>query len=320
MNRIRSKDEIRLITKVSRLYYDEGIKQEKISELLHLSKSKVSRLLKQAKDVGIVKTVVIPPPGTFSEIENQLESKYRIQEVIVADVSDPESPEMLSRDLGSAASSYLMRVIDDNEIIGIAWGHTISGMVEAIEPSSFPNVKVVQLTGGIGKPESETYATELCHRMARILSCKLALLPAPGIVKDKQLREVYLADYQIQSVLSLYSKITLGFVGIGSPTSHTILERDSSILTTSDLDDVKLRGAVGDIALRFFDQSGQFVDTELNDFVIGIDLEHLRKIPLLVGVAGGAAKVNAIRSALVGGLVNVLITDRITAKSLLDTN
>jgi DNA-binding transcriptional regulator LsrR (DeoR family) len=318
--RTRSIDEIRLLTKVSRLYYDDGLKQETIGELLHLSKSKVSRLMKQARDEGIVKIVVISPPGIYSEIENQLETKYRIQEAIVTDVRNPESPEMLSRDLGSAASSYLMRVIGLDEIIGIAWGHTISGMVEALEPGSYPNVKVVQLTGGIGKPESETYATELCHRMARVLSCKLALLPAPGIVKDKRLREVYLADHQIQTVLSLFSKITLAFVGIGAPTSHTIIERDSSILTKSDLDDVTLRGAVGDIALRFFDQNGQFMETELNDFVIGIDLEQLRKIPLLVGVAGGASKVKAIRSALLGRLVNVLITDRITAISLLENN
>jgi len=314
----KSISELRLLTKVSRLYYDEGLKQEEIVERLHLSKSKVSRLMQQARDEGIVKTIVISPPGIFSDIESRLESKYRLKEVIVADVRYPELPEILSHDLGIASASYLSRVLEDDDVIGIAWGLTINGMVAALEPRSFPNVKVVQMTGGIGKPESESYATEVCHRMARMLSCKLVLLPAPGVVKEKQLRDVYLADNQIRTVISLFSKITLAFVGIGSPTSQTIESRDSSIITTSDLENILNRGVVGDIALRFFDQEGQFVNIELNDHVIGIDLEHLRRIPRLVGVAGGPTKLNAIRGALRSGVLDVLITDRSTAESLMN--
>lgn len=317
MARARSADELRLLTKVSRLYYDDGLNQDDIVARLHLSRSKVSRLLQQARDEGIVKTVIISPPGIYSEVEGRLEAKYRVQEVIVAEVRDAESPEMLSRELGAAAASYLLRVISDDEIIGIAWGYTISGMVTALEAKAYPNVHVVQMTGGIGKPESETYATELCHRMARLLSCKLVLLPAPGVVMDQRMREVYLADNHIQMAISLFSKITLAFVGVGSPTSHTILARDSSILTQEDLTDVLHHQAVGDIALRFIDEHGQLVSSEMDQRVIGIDLDQLKKIPRVVGVAGGSTKVEAIRGALRGGLLDVLITDRATAEALL---
>ena len=209
----RSISELRLLTKVSSMYYDDGLKQEEIVDRLHLSKSKVSRLLQRARDEGIVKTYVISPPGIFSEIESRLESKYRINEVIITDVREPNRSDVLSRDLGIAAAGYFSRVIEENDVVGIAWGYTINGMVGALEPRSYPNVKIVQLTGGIGKPESENYATELCHKMARTLSCKLALLPAPGVVKDRQMREVFMADNQIQQVFNLFSKISLAFVG-----------------------------------------------------------------------------------------------------------
>lgn len=315
--RPKSPDDLRLLTKVSRLYYDDGLNQDDIVTRLDLSRSKVSRLLQQARDRGIVKTVVIPPPGIYSEIESRLESKYRIQEAIVADVRNPESPEMLSRELGVAAADYLMRVISVDDVIGIAWGYTISGMVAALEAKAFPDVQVLQMTGGIGKPKSETYATELCHRMARLLSCKLMLLPAPGVVRDQQMRDIYLSDNHIQEAVALFDKISLAFVGVGSPTSHTIMARDLSILTQSDLNDVLVRGAVGDIALRFIDQNGDPVPSGMDERVIGIDLEQLKRIPRVIGVAGGPNKVDAIRGALRGRIIDVLITDQSTAKSLL---
>lgn len=300
------------------MYYDDGLKQDEIVARLHLSRSKVSRLLQQARDEGIVKMVVVSPPGIYSELESKLEARFRIQEAVVAEVRDSEVPEILSRELGAAAAGYLMRVISDDEIIGISWGYTISGMVSALEAKSFPEVKVVQMTGGIGKPESETYATELCHRMARTLSCKLVLLPAPGVVKDEKMREVYLSDQHIQTAMELFTKITLAFVGIGSPTSQTILTRDSSILTQQDLDDVVTHGAVGDIALRFVDRVGRLIPSEMDQRVIGIDLEHLKNIQRVVGVAGGPRKIEAIQAALRGKILDVLITDKCTAQRLLE--
>ena len=300
------------------MYYDDGLKQDEIVARLHLSRSKVSRLLQQARDEGIVKMVVVSPPGIYSELESKLEARFRIQEAVVAEVRDPEAPEILSRELGAAAAGYLMRVISEDEVIGIAWGHTISGMVAALDSQPFPEVQVVQMTGGIGKPESETHATELCHRMARTLSCKLVLLPAPGVVKDEKMREVYLSDQHIQTAMELFPKITLAFVGIGSPTSQTILTRDSSILTQQDLDDVVTHGAVGDIALRFVDRAGRLIPSGMDQRVIGIDLEHLKNIQRVVGVAGGPRKIEAIQAALRGKILDVLITDKCTAQRLLE--
>ncbi|MBV5336697.1 MAG: sugar-binding transcriptional regulator, partial [Deltaproteobacteria bacterium] len=107
------------------------------------------------------------------------------------------------------------------------------------------------MMGGIGKPESESYATELCQKMARTLSCKLALLPAPGVVHSKQTREVYLMDEHVRTAMSLLPQITQAFVGIGSLNSYSISVRDESILTQSDLNAAIANGAVGDIANRF---------------------------------------------------------------------
>jgi DNA-binding transcriptional regulator LsrR (DeoR family) len=223
---------------------------------------------------------------------------------------------MISRALGAAAADYLLRVISENDVVGVSWGYTIRGMVAALEPKNYPNVRIVQMTGGIGKPESESHATDLCHQMARTLSCKLALLPAPGVVQSKQTREVYMMDEHVRTAISLLPGITLAFVGIGSLNSYSISMRDETILTRADLKEVVAKGAVGDIALRFIDASGNPVQSELSERIIGIDIDQLRQIPRVVGVAGGLNKFEAIRAALLGRLLNVLITDQSTAEAL----
>ena len=316
MGRTKNKIDFRLLTKVSKLYYEDNLSQDEIVTRLHISRSTISRLLAQAREEGIVKIVVIPPTGTYATLESSIEQKYGVEEVIVADVPAPASPQMMARELGAAAANYLLRVIEPQDVIGVSWGYTIRGMVTALEPKNFPNVRIVQMTGGIGKPESEAHATELCHSLARTLSCKLALLPAPGIVQSKKTREVYLMDEHVRTAVDLLPNITLAFVGVGSLNSYSISVRDETILTRSDLDEAIANGAVGDIANRFFNADGQSVQTELNDRIIGIDLDHLRNIPRVVGVAGGSNKFEPIRAALRGKLIDVLITDQATAKTL----
>ncbi len=317
MARSKNKKDLRLLTKVSKLYYEDGLNQDDIVERLHISRSTISRCLKQARDEGIVKIVVVPPTGTYSNVERKLEETYHIEEAIVVNTEANNSPQTISRELGAAAAGYLLRVLRPNDVVGVSWGYTIRGMVSALEPRDYPNVQVVQMIGGIGKPESEAHATELCREMANRLSCKLVLQPAPGVVRSKQMRDVYMMDEHVQTAIKLLPKITLAFVGIGSLNSYSIEVRDATILTKEDIKEVKSKGAVGDIALRFINSQGQLIQSELDERIIGIDVNSLKNIPRVVGVAGGPNKVTSFKAVLQGGLIDVLITDRATAEALL---
>ncbi|MFZ6028589.1 MAG: sugar-binding transcriptional regulator [Chloroflexota bacterium] len=314
----RSKNQIdfRLLTKVSKLYYENNLNQDEIVARLHLSRSTVSRLLAQAREVGVVKIMVIPPRGIHSDLEAAIEQRYGIEEAIITDVPDLASPQAIARELGAASANYLFRVLSPTDVVGVSWGYTIRGMVAALEPKAYPDVRIVQMTGGIGKPESESYATELCQKMARALSCKLVLLPAPGVVQNKQTRQVYLMDEHVRTAVELLPQITLAFVGIGSLNSYSISVRDETILTAKDIGEVTASGAVGDIALRFIDANGMPVRSELDERIIGISLERLLKIPRVVGVAGGKDKIEVIKASMAGKLIDVLITDQYTAECL----
>ena len=108
----------------------------------------------------------------------------------------------------------------------------------------------------------------------------------------------------------------MALVGIGSVEPSDLLASSGNIFSPQELETLRQLGGVGDLCLRFFDADGKPVVSTLNDRVIGMELEQLRRVKRSVGIAGGRRKVAAIRGAVRGGYVNVLITDLSTAQAL----
>lgn len=317
MAKLSQIDEQRLLVKVSKMYYEEGLAQDDIILRLNLSRSKISRLLQQARDEGIVQITVSTPRHLFSDLETRLEKTYGLDEVIVVEAHTDDSRENIIHELGVAAAGYLERSVTAETILGISWGSTLHSMVAALHSKHLPKTKVVQIIGGLGQPEAEVHATDLCHRLARSLGSQLTLLPVPGIVASQQACHVLLSDLYIRQVIEMFNHLDIAFVGIGAPHPNSVLIRDSSILSSAELDCLLQNGAVGDIALRFFDAQGGPVQSDIDQRVIGITFEQLKRTPRVVGIAGGPEKFQAILGVLRGKLVNVLITDSKTAEKLI---
>lgn len=317
MAKLSPLDEQRLLVKVSKMYYEEGLAQDDIILRLHLSRSKISRLLQQARDEGIVQITVKSPRHLFSDLEDKLEKVYGLHEAVVVERHTGGSYENLLHDLGVAAAAYLERSMESTTILGIAWGSTLRSMVAALHSRRLPKTKVVQIIGGLGQPEAEVHATDLCYRLARSLGSQLTLLPVPGIVATQEARNVLLSDVYVQQALDMFNQLDIAVVGIGAPVSNSLLIQDGSILSCEELDALLHNGAVGDIALRFFDAQGQPVPSDVDERVIGISFAQLKRIPRVVGIAGGPEKFQAILGALRGKLINVLITDSKNAEQLI---
>ena len=311
-------EKTRLLVKVARLYYDEDLSQDVISSRLGLSRSKVSRLMAEARETGVVQIKVVEPEALFVDAESRLEERFGLQEALVVESQPGDSQAQVSRAVGNAAAGYLTRAISSRSTIGMCWGDTLRHMVSNLTPQRHPNAQVVQIIGGIGQPDAEVHATELCRSMARTLSCRLTLLPVPGIVADQRTREALLSDVHVQRAVEAFDDLDIAFVGIGAPTRDSVTMRDGSIITRAELDGLLRRGAVGDIALRYYDSSGVCIESDINDRIIGMTLEQLKHVPRIVGVSGGPQKVAAIAAALRGELVNVLVTDSVTAQKLLE--
>ena len=315
MPRPKSAPDPYLLGKVSALYYLRHHTQQEIASRLRVSRPTVSRLLQEARDLGYVQITVVSPPGLHLDLETRVEEGYALDSVHVVEGGAGQSADVLRRQLGAAAAQYLARAVRPGETIGLAWGTTLSAMVDAMVPMATANVRVVQILGGVGAPDAPEYGAELVRRLARQLEAQAVLLPAPGIVATAAVRDVLSKDKHVRAALDELDSLDTVFVGLGSLATNTVLN-DGHTLSRQARKELQSRRAVGDIALRFFDDGGAPVSTSLDDRMLGISTEQLRKVKQVVAVAGGSDKLAAIAAALRAGIVDVLITDRITAEAL----
>lgn len=310
-------NELRLITKVARLYYEQELGQTDIAARLSLSQSTVSRLLKRARQEKIVRTIVSVPSGIYPQLEDSLQNRYNLQQAIVVDCTD-DSESIIVRELGATAAYYLETTLNQGEVVGISsWSETLLAMVDAMHPLTRQiEARVVQILGGVGNPAAEVHAARLTGRLADLIYGRVTHLPAPGVVGSADSLRILLEDHYVREALALFEQVTLALVGIGTVQPSKLLASSGNIFSPAELDILREQGAVGDVCLRFFDGDGKPVITSLNERVIGLQLEQLQQVKRAVGIAGGQRKFKAIRGALLGGWVNVLITDRFTAERL----
>jgi DNA-binding transcriptional regulator LsrR (DeoR family) len=311
-------DELRLMAKIAMLYYERGLKQSQIAQQLQISQATISRLLKRAQEEQIVRISVRVPVGAFPELEDQIEKIYAIKEAVVVDcLSDDDQ---ILRDLGAAAAFYLETTLKSGEVLGISsWSSTLLAMVDAMDP--FPRhfkAQVIQILGGSGNPGSAHHAVQLVRRLANLVNGEGHFLPAPGVTGSPEAQRAFLEDAYVRDALKRFDEVTLALVGIGSVDPSQLLALSGNVFSPEELDQLRQQGAVGDVCLRFFDVNGNPIENVLDNRVIGMQLEQLRKVERSVGIAGGKRKFEAIRGALRGKLVNVLITDRRTAERLVE--
>ncbi|WP_205857423.1 sugar-binding transcriptional regulator, partial [Phytoactinopolyspora endophytica] len=251
-----------MLTKVARMYHEQGLRQPEIAARLHLSQSRVSRLLKEAVDLGIVRTVVIPPSGIYSDIEDAIRDRYELADVVITEVSGEGDSALLAA-LGSAAGSYLEATLTGSDHVGISsWSATLLATVDSMQPRTIRSaVKVVQMIGGVGSANVQVQATHLADRLAQVTGAGTTFLPAPGIVANSSVRDALLSDPSIHDVPPEWDDLTVGLVGIGCLEPSPLLESSGNAVSKQDQDELRSAGAVGDVCLRFFDIDGELVDT-----------------------------------------------------------
>lgn len=310
-------DELRLVARVARMYYEWDIRQAEIARQLDISQATVSRLLRRSKEEGIIRISIHLPQGVYTELEETLVKKYHLRDAIVVDCLE-DNEKLIQRDLGAATAYYLESAIRPNEVIGISsWSATLLALVDALHSlPRKPGVKVVQILGGVGNPAVEAHATRLTSRMAQLVSGDAVYLPVSGVLATEAARDVLIADEVTQQAIRLFDHVTTALVGIGAIDPSPLLAQSGNIFAPKELDLLRQEKAVGDILLRFYDQNGNLVETGLEKRVISMNLEQLSKASRAVGVAGGSRKYAAILGALRGHWINILVTDHFTANRL----
>jgi DNA-binding transcriptional regulator LsrR (DeoR family) len=309
-------DELRLMAKVARMYYVQGIRQQGITDRLQIHQSTVSRLLKRAREANLVRFSVTSPPGIFSDLEDQLVATFSLKDAVVVDCPSEEDP--LVRDLGAATAFYLETTIKPGARIGISsWSRSLFAMVDALHPGEYcQGGKVVQILGGVGNVGLQQEAMYLAQRLAALIGASAVLLQAPAVVATPEARRILSREPMMREAVEHFERLDLALVGIGAMEPSRLLAHSGNVFSPEERQELSQAGAVGDICFRFFDAQGEPVKSPLMQRVIGIEAASLKRAGRVVGVAGGHKKLHAIHAALVGKWIDVLITDRRTAELL----
>lgn len=310
----------RMIATVAWLYHTRGLRQGAIAERMRISQSRVSRLLEQAVDLGIVRTVVVLPKDEQSVLEQELEYAYGLKEVHVHDLGDVEDEEELVRELGQLLALHLQSSPLDAPVVGFtSWSRTLGETVHHLQPLKQSSVMyVVEMVGDLGPPTLQHLAAQNTQQLATLTGGQPMFLRVPGVVANREVKQTLLKhDSHARLVLSKLDELDLALTGIGAGNIVPPLRAGDNFFTAEQVARAKRLGAVGELNLRFIAEDGEPVRPDFEDLVVGVTLEQLSRAKRRMGVAGGPSKYRAIRAALVGGWLNVLVTDSTTAQWLI---
>lgn len=280
-------DDVHLMVKVCDLYYNQNISQQEISKSLNLSRPTVSRLLSSAREQGIVQISISNLNDIqYWEWERKLEKRYGLKAVLI--VEDPDEEKELEVALGRGASRYLESMVKDNYVVGVSAGGTIAQIAASLSGTFAKKVTFVPLTGGIEGTPMEYQANSIAEQLSRIYEGRFIPLFAPAKVSKKTWREELLKES------GLYKLFCLG-------------ER-------MDMAVIEIEG----LRAQFYDSKRKYSPYQRNEYAIGMDIQKMKNIPYVIGIAGGIQKLSAIREALAGQYINTLVTDIQCASALLD--
>lgn len=308
-----------LLATVAGLYYKLNQSQAEIAERLRVSTSKVSRMLKEARDRGIVDIRIHMAVPRDIAIEQELMLAFGLRDALVLQSTGDAGDETLLRGAGQLAAAYLQRVlpsIPPGAGIGTAWGTSIYAAVNALPDMSVCRLDAVQLMGGVGLQLVDS--PDITRMLAARLGGRHYDLLAPVMVEQAATREVLFSEPAVREGLMRARQVKLALAGIGAVHEGSSSFLRAGLLTRGDLARVRDDGAVGEIVGRFFRIDGSSSGIEINDRVIGIELDELRRVPQTLAVARGSGKVEAVYGALRGRLISVLATDDQTARRVLD--
>ena len=316
-------DDWRLIYKVCSLYYEDDMRQQEVSDYLGISRATVSRMLQKGKESGIVRVEVINPVQfSYNKLEKALERKYGLKEVIVVESSALDTKtESVSR-MYERAALYLSQFFKDGDWIGVTMGHTLHNIVKtnrAFEKDK--KLMFVPIVGGIGQStidKVDVQSNRIAQEFSRKFGGTYTQFLSPAVFSEQKAMEFFLKEKSISYIFDDFQKLDTLIMGIGIPQRVESTLVRAGYITGENLEKFARDGMAGDIALHFFDEDG---DTEkfraFNDRVAGMPLEMMKKVRNRIGIAGGENRAEAIRGAIKGGFINMLITNIDAAEKLL---
>ncbi len=312
-----NKQDIGMMIRVAKEYYELKMDQEQIAKKENISKSTVSRLTRKAAELGYVKIEVDFPMESVIQIEEKIKSLFSVKHVFICHAYIDDYLVRIN-DTCKVVAQDISKMVQDNEIIGVSWGRTMDSVASHLIPPNPPkrNIKIVQMHGALTKNIASSKFNSIVEKYSDAFLGTDYLLPAPVFVDTKEIADALMKDSNIRMIFDIIKKSDLAVFGIGEVSATSkLIER--GIYTEEQYNVTEHDGVVGDICSRYYDINGNPALPDLMDRTIAIRTEDLKKKKHRIGVGVGEHKTRAIIGALNSGIMTALYTDEITARDVL---
>lgn len=306
-----------LLTEIAVAYYQDEITQEEIAKKFGISRIKVGRLLKRAKEEGIVEITVRYHPVFSTRLEQQMLERFPISRALIA--LDYQDEEEQRRQVAALVSGYLAMSLKDDTVLAVGQGRNVAAIADHIGSVAQKNCRFICGIGGTHRPGDAINADHISRRLAKKFGGSSETLYAPAYVENRALKDAFMQNGTIKETLDRARKADVALVGIGDMNENSYMVK-LGWFTPHEIIDASLnQGVIGDIAgYDFFNAQGQHVDTVMNDRVIGLSIDELRKIPCVIAIASENTKALAILGALRTGAIDIIATSALNIRTILN--
>jgi deoxyribonucleoside regulator len=306
----------RLLLRAASLYYRANLTQQEVASRLGVSRVKVSRLLSEAMQRGIVQVEITHPLARVTDLEYEVQRRFSLADVTVATTPDFDAPALGLDSTARAAAEYLADLEPAPQILGISWGRTMSAVARHMRAGWGAGVAVVQLNGSVSLSQHMTSGDQIAERMASTAGGKAHRLAGPAIAERAETCDALNGDRTVAATLELGRAADVAIFSLGAICEDSVLV-ESGYLDPQEIAALRGAGAVGDVMSRFITTDGRLADPALDARTFGIELSALHRKRRSIGVAAGLEKTAITRAAVVGGYVNALVVDEAIAEALL---
>ncbi|AKG67656.1 MULTISPECIES: sugar-binding transcriptional regulator [Serratia] len=306
-----------LLTEIAVAYYQDEITQEEIAKKFGISRIKVGRLLKRAKEEGIVEITVRYHPVFSTRLEQQMLERFSLSRALIA--LDHQDEEEQRRQVAALVSGYLAMTLKDDMVLAVGQGRNVAAIADHVGSVAPKSCKFICGIGGTHRPGDAINADHISRRLAKKFGGSSETLYAPAYVENRALKEAFMQNGTIKETLDRARKADVALVGIGDMNENSYMVK-LGWFTPHEIIDASLnQGVIGDIAgYDFFNAQGMHVDTVMNDRVIGLSIDELRKIPCVIAIASENTKALAILGALRTGAIDIIATSALNIRTILN--
>ncbi|MDR2381462.1 MAG: hypothetical protein LBE08_09905, partial [Bifidobacteriaceae bacterium] len=310
MSALATVAERRMVAEAARLYYLQDMSKTEIGERLGVSRFKVARLLEAARADGIVTINIKGVAPVSSRLSQALSAHWGIPATVVDSGGGKEAE--ARRAIGEAAAELMSATIREGEVIGLAWGRTLTAMADHL--TQLPRVDLVQLTGAVTADLNES-PVALVRTASNSTEGRAYPIIAPAIVGDLAAAQALRRHPDVRAALELFGRITTAVIAVGSwsPAVSQLMVA----MPAPDRAALQELGVRAEVAGIFFDSDGEIIGEEYTNRYLTISAGQMQRIPRVVAVAGGTIKLQAVRAVVRSGLVTELVTDHTLAESAL---